>query len=87
MREIQIEVENFHYKIPTLIILDLKDELVDSKKIQIQFQNSDHIKLAPISERSTQLPCIVHHLMIDKPSLGAVEWQKMLNILSKHFAL
>ena len=87
MSHIQDEVKNYHYLIPTLIIFDPEDELVDSKNIKTHHKNLPHITMAPIIDRATQLPRIVHHLMIDQQSLGALEWQKLLNNLSKHFAL
>ncbi|MBP9680681.1 MAG: alpha/beta hydrolase [Bacteriovorax sp.] len=71
----------------TQIILDPKDELIDGKRL-IKFAELNPLwKTLCISKHNNQLPIKYHHLIIDRESTGALNWEKILQNLSEHFSL
>lgn len=75
------------FNTPTLLILSPRDELVSSSKLTKFADSNPHWSTLVISNRESQLPKKYHHLMIDLESIGPLEWEKILNNLTAHFAL
>lgn len=67
--------------IPTLILIDPKDELVSERKInKIKTkQNLDQWKIEEISNSGSTLEKSYHHLVIDEDAVGKDQWEKMKN--------
>ena len=80
----QRELINF----PTLILIDPKDELVSSKKLEkmIKKFRLNNWQLEYISNKLTEHDPSFHHLVIDSPSLGRVEWTRVLERISRHLS-
>jgi esterase/lipase len=75
-------------QVPTLVALEAKDELVDSKKIeqQIKERQMTHWTIEWISNQSSQLKPKYHHLIIDERSQGAEQWKKFSERVMKFLA-
>ncbi|MDD4972972.1 MAG: alpha/beta hydrolase [Bacteriovorax sp.] len=86
-KEIKHSLKKNNINIPTLLITNPKDELVDSSKLT-KFAASNALwKNRSIANQESLLPKKYHHLMIDSDSIGLKEWEKMLQNLSDHFTL
>ena len=65
-------------QVPTMVVLEADDELVDSKKIESQIKERQMTQWEPIwiSNQSSQLRPKYHHLIIDERSQGSDQWKK-----------
>jgi len=66
-------------KVPTLVLIDLKDELVSYRGVKSElskFGFSTEWKILPLKEHSSQTP---HHLIIDSEAVGTKEWNQIKN--------
>ena len=87
MDKLQNEIKNYEFTIPTLLILNPKDELVASKKVALFAAQNKLCKVLNISNNDSPLSKKYHHLMIDENSLGHSSWKKILQNLTEHFSL
>jgi len=69
--------------IPTLVLMDPKDELVSFRGINkiISKNKLSNWKLETIDNNSSQLPGKYHHLIVDKESLGIDGWQRLTKLM------
>lgn len=87
MHELQKEINKNDFNLPTLVIQNPNDELVDSNELT-KFASSNPLwKTLEVSNRESQLPKKYHHLFIDENSCGHSMWQKILKNLTAHFSL
>ncbi len=87
MHELQKEIKYYQINIPTLLILNPKDELVASSQVALFAAHNKHSKVFNISNEDSPLSKKYHHLMIDENSLGHSAWKKILHNLTEHFSL
>ncbi len=87
MHELQKEIKENDFYLPTLVIQNPKDELVDSSELTKFASSNSYWSTLEISNRESQLPKKYHHLMIDENSCGQPMWQKILKNLTAHFSL
>lgn len=73
------------FKVPTLIIMDKKDELVSIKKIE-KYSHKNKLEnlwsFFTVTNKETELEKSYHHLIVDQKSLGGKQWNKLLERLS-----
>ena len=87
MSELQAEIKNQEWSLPTIVVINPKDELVNGQKLTHFAHSQRECQIYTLTNQNSQHPRKVQHLIIDPSSLGTDEWEKMLNILSSHFAL
>lgn len=73
--------------IPTLLVTSKDDELINSSRLTKLAALYPNWATLELTNKRSQLPIKYHHLMIDSESLGRDEWEKLLKILTIHFAL
>lgn len=87
MHEFQKKIKTNAFNLPTLVILNSNDELVDTQRVSKFAELNPLWKTLEISNRESQLPKKYHHLFIDEDSCGHSMWQKILKNLTAHFSL
>lgn len=91
MRILQNEIRNSleinDINIPTLLVTNPEDELVQSLKLTKFAALNHEWSCLELNNKGSQLSKKYHHLMIDQASMGAKEWEKLLKSLTNHFAL
>ena len=72
---------------PTVVFIDKHDELISFSGLQnmIQDQNLDQWKIHPVKKDKTETKIKMHHLIIDKASVGNYMWQEIVNVTITHF--
>lgn len=72
--------------VPTLVLIDPRDELVSFKGLQrlIRRQHLTHWQLHPIHKQPTRPDAKFHHLILDAESVGPVVWAAMLRTIKAH---
>ncbi|MBT6324466.1 MAG: hypothetical protein HOJ35_00715 [Bdellovibrionales bacterium] len=75
-------------KVPTLVIIDPDDELIDLDDIQdlIKTKKMNNWEILKISNKKTLLKETYHHLIIDPLTVGKEEWVKIENKIIQHLA-
>jgi len=73
-------------KVPTLVIIDPDDELIDLDDIQelIKLKKMNNWEILKISNKNTLLKETYHHLIIDPLTVGKEEWVKIENKIIQH---
>jgi alpha-beta hydrolase superfamily lysophospholipase len=73
--------------IPTVVFIDRQDELISFSGLQnmIRDQNLDQWKIHPVKKDKTETKIKMHHLIIDKASVGNYMWQEIVNVTITHF--
>ncbi|MBC7540468.1 MAG: alpha/beta hydrolase [Bacteriovorax sp.] len=85
--DIKITLKNNDMNIATLLITNPQDELVKSSDL-VKFAGSNPMwNTLELTNKGSLLSKKYHHLIIDSDSIGAEEWEKLLQSLSNHFAL
>ena len=75
--------DNPHLMPPTLIIMNPKDEFISWSLSQEFFSSNPQIRLISISDRSSTLRRKIHHLIIDRASLGEASWQQLTHLMQE----
>lgn len=79
------ELKGHLLSIPSLVVMDPKDELVSLKKIK-NFLNekelNDYWETLEVSNKETELKKSYHHLIVDEKTLGKKQWKSLLERLS-----
>ncbi len=75
--------DNPHLMPPTLIIINPKDEFISWPLSQELFSPHPQIQLASISNRDSTLRRRIHHLIIDRASLGEASWQHLTHLMQE----
>jgi esterase/lipase len=72
-------------KIPTLVVLSAKDELVDSQQLAEEIVSLQQRTWAVqwVSNEKSELRPRYHHLMIDRVSLGHLAWQNLSGTMTQ----
>jgi hypothetical protein len=72
--------------VPTLIFLDTKDEFVSYRKLKQIIKNKrlHQWKLHPVKKNTTGAKGKMHHLIIDKSSIGKGAWDEMRRRIIHH---
>ena len=72
---------------PTVVFIDRQDELISFSGLQnmIRDQNLDQWKIHPVKKDKTETKIKMHHLIIDKASVGNYMWQEIVNVTITHF--
>ena len=75
--------------IPTLIMVDPKDELVSEKGLRSMIEKNQlsEWKIFKIQKQDPQLKSNYHHLIIDEASVGVDEWTIIKNNIREHLDL
>ena len=75
--------------IPTLIMVDPKDELVSEKGLRAMIEKNQlsEWKIFKIQKQDPQLKSNYHHLIIDEASVGVDEWTIIKNNIREHLDL
>lgn len=82
MAESSLAVAN----IPTLVMMDPRDELVSYRGLELLAQTKElnNWKFQTISTDNTELAQPVRHLIVDKTALGQAEWDRMIILMLAH---
>jgi alpha-beta hydrolase superfamily lysophospholipase len=85
LKKIGINQQN----IPTLIMIDPKDELVSASGLREMIEENQLFKwrIFNIQKKNSQLKTNYHHLIIDEASVGLDEWTIIKNNIREHFRL
>lgn len=86
-KELKNSLKNNVLNIPTLLITDPQDELVNSHKLTKFAALNPLWTSLKLTNEGSLLPRKFHHLMIDSEAIGAAEWDKLLKHLTLHFGL
>ena len=68
---------------PTLIIMSPQDELIDFPRTQKFFIPAPQVRFTPISNSDSLLPGNLHHLIVDRMSLGATGYRLLQQRLTQ----
>ena len=68
---------------PTLIVMNPKDEFISWRLSQELFSSHSQIQFAPISKQGSTLGGHIHHLVIDRASLGEAGWQRLTHLVQE----
>ncbi|MFO7556304.1 MAG: alpha/beta hydrolase [Desulfobacterales bacterium] len=83
--------KNIHRKlnIPTIILIDKKDELVSYQGLRrmVEKENLDQWKFHLIQKGQIDVKEKMNHLIIDEPSVGKDIWNEIQTIIIKHLLL
>ena len=71
-------------KVPTLILVDPKDELVSPKGLQEGISHLPYWSLETIEKTQAPLKPNFHHLMVDEASLGSAAWTQLRQRINQH---
>jgi hypothetical protein len=72
---------------PLLAFAEPDDELVSFEGVKAEAAANGRWRVEPISNKGHTLPNTYHHLIVDEPSLGAGEWNRLREALGKFFTL
>lgn len=72
-----VQAERRAEPVPTLILMDPQDELLSYPRIMGLADERPHWRVERVSVAGSTLPRRFHHLIVDQPSLGAAEWQRV----------
>lgn len=72
--------------IPTIVIIDPKDELVPYEKLEqiIKSRGFDHWELHVLKKNEKDAKKKPHHLIIDEATAGKDSWNKMTHLIVRH---
>ncbi len=72
--------------VPAVIFIDKQDELISFSglKAMIQKQKLDQWKLHPVKKDQTATETEMHHLIIDKASVGKQMWKEIVDTTIRH---
>jgi alpha-beta hydrolase superfamily lysophospholipase len=72
--------------VPTIVIIDPKDELVPYQRLEktIKSRNFDHWKFHLLKKSVKDAKKIPHHLIIDESTAGNDSWNKMKHLIIRH---
>jgi hypothetical protein len=70
---------------PLLAFAEPDDELVSFEGVKEEVLRNGHWRVESISNRGHTLPKTYHHLIIDEPSLGPAEWDRLRAEAAKFF--
>ncbi len=73
--------------IPTLLIFNSQDELVDTHKLSKFAGLNPMWRTLKLTNYDSLLPRKYHHLIIDSEAIGAEGWEKVLKSLTGHLSL
>ncbi|MBO9666539.1 MAG: alpha/beta hydrolase [Bdellovibrio sp.] len=72
--------------IPTLVLIDPRDELINPTGIEsfIQSKKLSKWKIHPVHKRPFSFTSLFHHLIIDPATLGEAHWEEMSSAITAH---
>lgn len=72
---------------PLLAFAEPEDELVSFDGVKAEVAANGRWRVESISNRGHTLPKSYHHLIVDEPSLGTSEWNRLRSEVGKFFTL
>jgi len=87
LREFQVRAERSqvgHANVPTLVLIDPKDELIDPDGIArlIVAGNLSRWLISPVHIEINSIRRNYHHLFIDEPAAGKAEWRRLGEVIA-----
>lgn len=73
------------FNLPTLLLVDPKDELISYPKLVRQAKRFPHYRLLVLDATLKGRNSAYHHLILDEPSMGAKNWQRATGEMEQHF--
>ena len=69
-----------HEKVPTLVIAEPDDELVDYSGLQKLASSLENWRLERVTNAGKKDPKSYHHMIVTPESVGDEEWARMMNL-------